>query len=121
MLYALPALLVKQSTYYRELLKGEFLEAMNVDADTSTHEGGGNADAAPQAESDGRLLEDWQAYFSDSDASFYESDEDDDDEEEQITQSNASGSAGAEVPKEPSSEKGVVSQAPAAREFSVYG
>ncbi len=89
-LHAIPSLLVKHSSYFRELLSGEFQEAVVSEEERGRIEEASAPNtatySAPREYDDdepaGALcVEDWESYFSDSDASYYEDDDDEDGED----------------------------------------
>ncbi len=72
----MPHLLVRQSIYFRELLAGEFQEALGRDEPRDELEA---ADDDNSAERDVKCIETWLDYFSDSDASYAEDSDDESD------------------------------------------
>ncbi len=76
-LYALPNLLIQHSDYFKYLLDGDFQEAIHGKGTTDNPTSG--VDAAENSASE--YLEDWQSYFSDSDAEYADDDNDGDEDD----------------------------------------
>ncbi len=72
-MHALPALLTKQSRYFRELLAGEFSEGADESApatETETNDAEEDKNSEGEKDKGSAYVEDWLDYFSDSDASY---------------------------------------------------
>ncbi len=86
-LHAVSSLLTRQSEYLRNLLSGEFQEAAETPRERSRAETRAPT-AGAEDDNDETIgassLEEWQAYFSDSDVSYYDDDEEDNDSDVEI-------------------------------------